>query len=66
MDDTDFVAAAIKRVKNIVELNAGQAEDGIDALGSQCVDEIFGAGYADLRVHSGNLIVAAAASNAIR
>ena len=43
MDDADFILAAIKRVKNVVELNPGQTEDGVDAFGGQCVDKIFGA-----------------------
>jgi len=66
MDDADGVLAAVKRVENVIELQAGQAEDGVDVLGRQRIDKSLGAGRADLCAHAGNLIVTAATSNAIR
>ena len=66
VDDANGVLAAVERVENIVELQAGQAEDGVDTLGRQRIDKSLGAGRADLCAHAGNLIVTAATSNAIR
>ena len=73
MNDADRILPGVERVENVIELNAGQAEDRVDAFGCQSINENLGAGCAGLvdsadfgDVHGRNLTVDAAASNAVR
>ena len=46
MDHPDRVALVVQRVEQVVELHAGQAEDGVDAVAQDRFDQCLAAGHA--------------------